>query len=267
MKTTMPRTLALAVLYALAPFASAADWSITDFDYRYGTRFNDNGASGGSRIEKHLLQVENASGFSLGRSYFFLLMSKADGADNHSGDLYSEGQATFSLSKLTGRKLAAGPFTDIGITAGYNLGARNSAFGPNARVALLGPTLDLAVPGFNYLNVDVLAYRDDGRYNGFGSGNLCGRPATTYQVTPTWQTTFALGRAKFVLDGYADFIGAHGTCPLQVLTEPQLRVDVGNFWGVPDKIYAGLEIQYWRNKFGVRGVRETVPQLVLRWRL
>lgn len=267
MTITLGRTLALAAPCLIASTAFAADWSITNFDYRYGTRYNDNGGNGGERIEKHLLQVENTSGFSTGRSYFFLLMSKADGADNHSGDLYSEGQATFSLSKISGSKLAFGPLADVGLTAGYNYGSRNSAYGPNTRVLLAGPTLDLAIPGFTVASIDLLAYRDAGRYNGFGGGRMCGETGTTYQVTPYWLSAFTLGSARFEFGGYADFIGAHGTCARQALTETQLRLDVGDFWGVRDKFYIGLEIQHWRNKFGVQGVRETVPQLVLRWRL
>ncbi|MES2261956.1 MAG: hypothetical protein V4724_25835 [Pseudomonadota bacterium] len=267
MKPIILRALAFAAPYALATAACGADWSTTDVDYRYGARYNDNGANAGPRIEKHLLQVQNNSGFSLGRSYFFLLMSKADGADKYSGDLYSEGQATFSLSKLSGQKLAAGPLLDVGLTGGYNFGARNSAFGPNARVLLLGPTLDLGLPGFNIVSLDLLAYHDTGRYGGFGGGRLCGQAATTYQITPFWQSGFTLAGARFVFDGYADFIGAHGNCARQALTETQLRVDIGDFWGVRDKFYAGVEVQHWRNKFGTRGVRETVPQLVLRWRL
>ena len=260
------RALLLATSLVIGTAAHAADWSSTDIQYRYGDDFNDNGGTGGQKIAKHLVQVQNSSGFSLGRTYFFLLMSKGDGADNNSGDLYSEGQATLSLSKLTSRSLSLGPLKDIGVTAGFNYGARNSSFRPNARVGLLGPTFDFNVPGFTYFNVDVLAYRDAGSYEGFGGGRLCGRPSTTYQITPVWLMPFNIGGARFVFDGYTDVIGAHGTCSQQVLVEAQAKLDVGNFWGVPDKFYVGLELQYWRNKFGTRGVKETVPQLVVQWK-
>lgn len=260
-------TFALVIPMLTCFSACAADWSNTDVEYRQGSRFNDNGASGGAQISKQLLEVQNSSGFASGRSYFFLLMSKADAADGDSGDLYSEGQATFSLSKV-GLPAPALPLVkDVGLTVGYNFGARNSAFRPNTRVLVAGPTFDLSVPGFNYFNLDVLAYRDTSTYGGFGGGRLCGQPATAYQLTPYWQATFNLGAAHFIFDGYTDIIGAHGSCARQVLAEPQLRLDVGRMWGVPGTFQVGVEIQHWRNKYGTLGVRETVPQLVLRWRL
>ncbi|WP_143433035.1 hypothetical protein [Herbaspirillum camelliae] len=261
------RVLALSALTFLALPAWSADWSTTDLEYRYGTQYNDNGGTGGPHIAKHMLQVQNASGFSLGRSYFFLLMSTADNADNNSGDLYSEGSATLSLSKIAGQKIAFGPISDVGLTGGYNFGSRNTTYGPNTRALLFGPTFDFSLPGFSIASIDVLAYRDNGRYSGFGGGRICGQGNTTYQITPYWLNQFTVGRARFEFGGYTDFIGSHGTCSQQILTEVQLRLDVGEFWGVRDKFFAGIEIQHWRNKFGVSGVKETVPQLVLRWRL
>lgn len=32
---------------------------------------------------------------------------------------------------------------------------------------------------------------------------------------------------------------------------PQVSVDVGNFWGKPDKLFAGVEIDFWRNKYQI----------------
>jgi len=54
---------------------------------------------------------------------------------------------------------------DVGVTVGINYGTKNSAFGPNPKVLLLGPTFDLSVPGFAFLNVHVLAYRDSGTFS------------------------------------------------------------------------------------------------------
>ncbi|VVE64645.1 hypothetical protein PCA31118_01674 [Pandoraea captiosa] len=245
----------------------AGEWSESDFQYRYGSNFNDNGGSGGSRISKNLVEFQNNTGFGWGRSYVFLLMSKAGDADNNSADLYSEGQVTASLSKLTGKELSWGAIRDLGVTAGYNYGARNSAYRSNARVLVYGGTVDFNVPGFTFFNVDLLAYHDAGTYGGYGGGFMCGRVATTYQVTPYWRLPFNIGPARFMFDGYVDFIGAHGSCAAQILAEPQLKLDVGNFWGYKDKLFVGVELQYWSNKFGTRGVNETVPQLVLQWKL
>ncbi|WP_317923561.1 hypothetical protein [Cupriavidus sp. TA19] len=258
--------IALVALFS-GPETKAADWSTSDFQYRYGSNFNDNGATDGQRIAKHLVQFQNTTGFSLGRSYFFLLMSKANDADGNSADLYSEGQVTLSLSKMSKHDLSWGIVRDLGITGGYNYGARNSAFRSNSRVLVFGGTIDLNVPYFNFLNLDVLAYRDAGTYGGYGGGFLCGRTATSYQITPYWQLPFNIGRARFMFDGYVDFIGAHGSCSSQILAEPQLKLDVGDLFGYRDKFYIGVEVQYWRNKFGSAGVNEVVPQVVVQWKL
>ncbi len=132
---------------------------------------------------------------------------------------------------------------------------------------LLGPTFDLAVPGFAFFNVDVLAYRDSGTFSGFGGGHLCGSTKTTYQVTPAWNLPFSIGPAKFSFGGFMDVIGSHGTCKQQVLTQPQLRRDVGNHFGSPGKVFVGIEYQYWKNKFGIDGRKESFPQAMLAWKL
>ena len=32
---------------------------------------------------------------------------------------------------------------------------------------------------------------------------------------------------------------------------PQIKLDVSNFWGAPGVLYAGVEYQYWNNKYGL----------------
>ena len=103
---------------------------------------------------------------------------------------------------------------------------KNSAFGPNPRVFLVGPSVDLALPGFAFFNLAAQAYIDRGRFSGFGGGKLCGSNSTGVQVTPAWNLPFALGPAKFEFSGFLDWITNHGSCSAQVLTQPQIRWDV-----------------------------------------
>lgn len=251
---------------AMVP-AMAADWSISSIEYRRGNNFNDNGLTGGPKFSKDLFEYENITGSSWGRTYFFITAEKTAQEDGRSAGIYSEGDLYWSFSKLTGKKVQFGPIKDVVATIGYNYGAKNSAFRPNAKVLTYGGGLEFDVPKFTFFNLDVVAYRDTGTYSGFGGGSLCGRPATTYQVTPYWSLPFNVGNLRFVFDGYMDVIGAHGDCKQQILTEPQLKLDVGNFWGKPDSVYVGFEYQYWKNKFGSKSNTERVPQLVLHMNL
>jgi len=260
--------MAAAVLATTSTLSvSAADWSSTSFEYRRGNAFNDNGSAGGPKFAKDLFEVENVTGSSWGRTYFFVLLEKTGKDDGNSAGLYSEGDVYLSLSKLTGKSITFGPVKDMNVQVGYNYGSKNSAFGPNAAVLTYGVGFELDVPKFTYFNFDVVAYRDQGTYSGFGGGDLCGRHATTYQLTPYWKLPFTVGGLKFVFDGYMDVIGAHGDCKQQILAEPQIKLDVGDFWGKPGSFYVGFEYQYWKNKFGYKANTERVPQVVLHWAL
>lgn len=256
-----------AACIALAP-AFAADWSDTEISLLHGNQFRDNGnPSQAPEFSKTIITLQHASGYAYGRNFFFVDMAKSDSDDNNLSDVYGEYYHTLSLTKVSGKDWSKNFLKDIGLTAGINYGSKNGAFGANPKILLLGPTFDLNLPGFAFFNVDVLAYHDTGTFSGFGGGRLCGSVDTTYQITPAWKLPFALGNAKFSFEGFVDVIGSHGTCSNQVLTQPQLRWDVGNHLGKPDTVFLGFEYQYWRNKFGIHGRTESFPQVMLSWKL
>lgn len=259
--TTMHCALSLALALA-AGTTSAATWSDTEAQLLYGTEFNDNANSGGPKFAKTILTLEHASGYDWGSNFFFVDMAKSDSDDGGYGDVYGEFYTTLSYSKLAKKDWSKEFVRDVGLTLGLNYGSKNSPFGSNARVLLAGPTFSLGVPGATFFNVDVLAYRDVGRFSGFGGGYLCGEKKTTYQVTPAWNIPFSIGTAKFTFQGFMDVIGSHGTCERQILTQPQLRWDVGNHFGQPGRFLLGFEYQYWHNKFGLDGVKESFPQIL-----
>jgi nucleoside-specific outer membrane channel protein Tsx len=256
---------ALALAFALPGAVHAAQWSDTEIQLLHGDRFHDKGDQ--VDISKTIVTLQHASGWAYGRNFFFVDLLKSDGHDEHAGEAYGEFYSTFSAAKIGGFDGSRHVLKDVGLTLGLNYGAKNNAFRSNPRVLLAGPTFDLGLPHFTFFNVDVLAYHDTGTFSGFGGGHLCGRAATTYQVTPSWKLPFTLGGEKFSFEGFLDWIGPHGTCAQQVLTQPQLRWDLGNHWGKPDQVFLGLEYQYWNNKFGVHGQRDNLVQALLVWKL
>jgi len=88
---------------------------------------------------------------------------------------------------------------------------------------------------------------------------------STFQISPSWNLPFTLGSARFEFRGFLDYAGGEGGGEAQLLAQPQLLLDVGNFSGKPDNFYVGLEYLYFRNKFGVDGVDEKVAQLMGKW--
>jgi nucleoside-specific outer membrane channel protein Tsx len=102
---------------------------------------------------------------------------------------------------------------------------------------------------------------DEGRFQGHRNGCT----STTFQLTPSWSLPFSLAGAGLSFTGFADFIGSHGDCASQVLTQPELRLDISRMWGKPGVLQAGVQWHYWHNKYGVDGVDDSVVMPVLFW--
>lgn len=210
--------------------------------------------------QKTLVTLTYASTYHNGRNFFFIDAAKVSGAGPSYADIYGEYYHTSSLSYSTGF------IKDVGFTGGVNYGVKNNEFGANPEIYLLGPTVDLNLSGFVFFYIDFLAYIDNSTYTGFGGGSLCGTSATTLQITPSWKLPFTFGQHKFSFEGFMDYIGEHATCAEQLLTQPQLRWDVGLYFGKVDTVYLGIEYQYWKNKYGIRNREESVPQALLSWK-
>lgn len=252
---------------ALAPLPAAAlEWSATEIEVLHSSRFREPGNP--NEVGKNILSLQHAHGYSMGRNFMFVDLIQSgnqerDGAGNPESptEIYGEAYTTLSLSRLTGKPLVGGLLRDVGLTAGINIGAKDSAFNPEPRIYLAGVTVDFAVPR-GFFNVDLLGYWDHG-CNSLG----CPDYRSSYQITPSWSIPFSLGAVDGEFAGFVDFIGSRGAGTVyQVLSQPQLRFDIGKPFGNKGQLYAGVEYQYWRNKFGNAGVNESHPQVLLLWK-
>jgi nucleoside-specific outer membrane channel protein Tsx len=221
--------------------AFAADTSWTNLQVLYGDHFEEQAE------RRTTATLEHFSTWAYGDNFFFF-----DSTFAHEGDrdvlLYGEYYPRFSLGRITGKKLSVGPLSDVSVALGVNAGS------DDFRVLLGGLGLNFEVPGFDVFQVDAYAYDQNNS------------PAT-YQVTWTWDTTFdATESLRLRFRGFIDYIGDRGSAgESQIVAQPQLLVDVGNFWNRPDVLFVGTEYFYWHNKFGIEGVTDDVVQAELLW--
>ncbi|MCE2391547.1 MAG: hypothetical protein J4G09_08710, partial [Proteobacteria bacterium] len=148
----------------------------------------------------------------------------------------------------------------IGLIAGINVAgqAERIYWLPGVRIAL-----DL--PGFAFANLDV---------SGYLQGSSPGPDEDdAYQIDFNWALPFELGAARFSLEGHVEYIrgaghDAGGRRASWVLAQPQLRLDLGQLlFDRADRLFLGIEYQYWRNKLGDADTDESVAQALLVWRL
>jgi nucleoside-specific outer membrane channel protein Tsx len=231
--------LVAAALAIACARASAQDWSATNAQLLHGRGYE----LGPESLE--ILTFEHASAWKLGSNFFFFDVTQPFGDDTA---IYGEWYTRFAWSKLGLVDEGKGMLQDVSFAGSINAG---TAF----RAYLAGVTLHLRVPGFSFVDLDVMAYDDRSDSE------------VTYIVTPAWELPFDVGRAAMRFRGFVDVIGAEGNRSSQVLAQPQLLTDLGALWGRKSRFFLGVEYQYWRNKYGNAGVDESVPQLVLLWEL
>jgi nucleoside-specific outer membrane channel protein Tsx len=176
--------------------------------------------------------------------------SFADYSQPTEGDAfyYAEVAPRFSLSKLSGNTLSAGPLKDI-LLATMLEKPKNKD-----NRYLYGVGSDWAVPGFTFFKVNYYV-RDN--------PDLAG---TTTQLTLSWLSFFTLHHSQWLFEGFADIAGREGTTLSHQLIVPRLLWDASSRLNLKHKtLWFGVEYSYWHNKFGIAGVTESVPQLQIKW--
>jgi nucleoside-specific outer membrane channel protein Tsx len=111
---------------------------------------------------------------------------------------------------------------------------------------LLGGGLTWDLPPFSHLETDL--YHRDTR----------GLDGSTWQLTTAWALPFTTGALHWLWDGYLDIRGAEAGAAADQNFNPQLKLDLGRLFGVPDHFYAGVEYYHWNNKYGIQGLQERV---------
>lgn len=230
-------------------------WSNTELQYLHGDGYRM--PSNVEDISQSIITFTHAHGWTFGRNFMFMDTLITEDGQPPQSSVYGEAYSYFSLNKISGRDLSFSLFKDLNATVGVNAGENfdNPRSGP--RIALYGVTVDFNLPGFSLFTVDFLRHNPLEPYP----------QGTSWQITPVWKFPFELFGTKWSLEGFADFIGKKGPgYARNALAQPQIRLDVGDLWGHSKHFYVGIEYQYWHNKYGIKGLHESLPQALVLWK-
>lgn len=213
-------------------FFGSSSISILHSNQYQGVEF-DAGGDGGMEYEATYFTFENATAHNWGTTFFFVDRDQGQGSAEGADNVYGEFAPTLSGSWLTGSELSFGPVQDVFLAGQYEFGG-----GTQVNNYMGGFGLAWNVPGFLYFTTSFY-YVDNDQID------------DDLQMTVTWGAPFEMGPARFLIDGYIDWSTAEADHASEFQFTPQIKLDVSNFWGEPGVLYAGVEYQYWNNKFGL----------------
>jgi nucleoside-specific outer membrane channel protein Tsx len=208
--------------------------------------------------EQTTFTFEHVHESAIGDFFGFIDVTSFQGK-NGSGDQttwYGEVSPRLSLGKLLNKDLSFTLFRrslfevkDVLLAAQYERGA--DADVAQAVLVGIGFNLDVRKAGllgplgkFKYIQLNLYARSEltETAPNGFRD----------MQITMVAAYPITIGRAKFLIDGYFDWVLGIGSEEWSYHLNPQIKLDLGNFFGTPDKIYAGVELDFWWNKYQIR---------------
>jgi nucleoside-specific outer membrane channel protein Tsx len=266
---------ALALTAALnTQIASAEIWGNTEVQLQALGELERVGTGG--TADTTIITFQHAGGWEYGDNFFFMDYSRysvnndANFPVSDSSELYGEWYSNFSLSAITGNDLSFGPVKDIGLVAGFN-------YAPEVDSAwvLPGVRFALDLPGFAFAQIDVTGYMHQGGGSADSSVFTVVDEDSSFMIDFAWAYPFKIGSTSWSFEGHAEYIDGRtqvnnfGTTELEswILIQPQVRLDVGELMGTPsNRLFAGIEYQYWKNKLGTKGVDDNTVQFLAVWR-
>jgi nucleoside-specific outer membrane channel protein Tsx len=268
-------TIALALLHSNA---LAQSDSINEIHFQEGT-LNQVG-TGGAMADTTIFTFQHVSSWGYGDNFLFFDHTDFDLATagsnpanpgSDTSDIYGEWYSHFSLSKITGNEVKFGIVRDVGFLAGLNWAPDVDSWW-----FLPGVRFSLDLPGFAFANLDFTTYNQHSTTN---------TNATTFGILDeerswmsdfSWAYPFSIGRTNWSLEGHIEYIEARrqvttfgaGKLESWVLAQPQLRLDLGDLLDIgANKLFVGVEYQYWNNKLGEKDTDDRELQFLLVWRL
>lgn len=229
------KTSCAALLCCLSLSAQAKQiWSDNSATLMKGTKYEV------GDTDKTVFTFEHASGHSWGSIFTFVDRLSHNNDNNH--ELYGEFGANITLKALDNKV-----FKDVYLATQWEFNSDKFVQFDNY---LVGVGSNLNLPGFNFANITY--YR---RNNELGDNNN--------QLTFVWSVPFG---DSVVYDGFIDAVDSTDTVSSGFNFTSQLKYDIGQHMGIEKKkFYAGIEYVYWKNKFGIDGITEKNPNLMVKW--
>ncbi|WP_066738670.1 hypothetical protein [Cupriavidus sp. D384] len=237
-------------------YVQPVNWNDTYLGYRWAPNSYFPGSD--HKVVQNIGFLNTVGGFKYG-SYFFnveyLVSDKNNPEANGTGgaqEIYSVGRVAWSASKILGRPLDYGVIHDAGLVTGFDFSAKNDAFGNRARMFILGPSIDFAVPR-GFWNV-MLGLRTESNHNGISHTDVT--YSTAFHAESTWNVPFHVASAPLVFKGFVSLTGPkgkdgfHTETKTELLMRTSLLLDVGALAGHPRVVYMGPGYEYWHNMFG-----------------
>jgi nucleoside-specific outer membrane channel protein Tsx len=206
--------------------------------------------------EQSTVSFEHVHASTIGDSFMFVDGTKFHNTDNSDSQTwYGEIGSRLSFGKLSGQDLSFTmfekglfEFKDVLLAAQYERGEDADV----AEAVLLGVGFDLDVRKagllgplgkFNYIQLNI-----------YGRSELTEGVETGFrdmQITMAAAYPFSIGSATFLADGFFDWVLGLGSEEWSYHLNPQIKLDVGDFWDKPGKFYAGVEVDLWWNKYQI----------------
>lgn len=248
-----------AIGLAVAPqTAHAQIFQDNSISYRYSTKFEEPGlAVPGADVAKSILNFTHVDGYKWGSNFLSVDLLISDTTDpSVSGEgaqeVYIVYRHGLSYTKISGNKLNMGPIVDVGLNLGADFNTKNTEFGSAKKLAVAGVYLAWGLPkgflttAFNYCQ----------EWNQNGIVNTSVNFDATFCFEAAWSVPFAIGRTTVKFNGFFNVVAPKGKdgfgseTKTEILTRPELVLDVGALWGRANFLEAGFAYEYWLNKFG-----------------
>jgi nucleoside-specific outer membrane channel protein Tsx len=238
------------------PFFNWTDNSLTLLPYGWGFEVDPD--------EQSTFTYEHVHDSRIGDLFLFIdfvrFHGTPDGADDSTW--YGEISPRLSFGKMLDQDLSFSVFKDVLIAGTYERG--EDADVAEAVLVGVGFDLDVGDSGFRYAQLNVFGRNEltDNARDGFRD----------VQVTMVAARPFAIGKARFLVDGYFDWVLGLGSETWSYHLNPQVSVDLGNVWGSPDKLFAGVELDFWWNKYQIPNspafdTNQTAVSLMIKYHL
>jgi len=185
--------------------------------------------------------LEHASGHNWGDVFIFAdrITASADADAPKHNETYMEVSARLSLDYAFGLKHDSDIVKDTFIAGTWeNSSVSEPNFSTGFDNYLLGVGVAWNVPGFTYLGTNFYRANNELTDN-------------DEQITVTWGYPIVIGQHKIMIDGYIDWSSAADDHAADFHFNPQVRLDVGNYFDKPNTVDVGIEYSYWHNKFGL----------------